>query len=511
MSLCKVVKLRTLLAFIAVAMFASAALGQERPPSKVDIFTGYSWLHPGPDKLVPNAQENIARGFTVGSTFFFNRHVGLTVDTADHLGCCCPTILTITAGPTVRFPLEHVTPFFHVLAGLHRMALLSPFGADNSVGVIAGGGLDVPVLRHLSLRLLQADYEYASHSYGALQPRLNGARLSAGLVWQLGSIGAPPAPASASCSIEPSEVFAGEPVTATANGSNFNPKRTIRYNWSSSGAKVSGNEASAQIDTNGLAPGSYSVQANLSDGSKTGVASCNASFTVKPPVPPAQHPPTVSCSANPSTVRSGEPSTITAMGQSPDDRPLTYSFTASGGRTANASGARTTLDTAGESAGSITISCTTTDDRGLSATSRTTVNVEVPPPAPQASKCNTIEFSRDKRRPARVDNEAKAILDDCGLRFQQNSGARMVVVGNFDRNEKNGAKIAQQRAVNTKDYLVKDKGIDASRIEVRTGTGGTQAVDIWVVPSGATFAGEGTQAFDESQVTAAKPRTTRRR
>jgi outer membrane protein OmpA-like peptidoglycan-associated protein len=300
-------------------------------------------------------------------------------------------------------------------------------------------------------------------------------------------------------------------VTATANGSNFNPKRTIRYNWSSSGAKVSGNEASAQIDTNGLAPGSYSVQANLSDGSKMGVASCNASFTVKPPVPPAQHPPTISCSANPSTVRSGEPSTITAMGQSPDDRPLTYSFTASGGRTANASGPRTTLDTAGESAGSITISCTTTDDRGLSATSRTTVNVEVPPPAPQASKCNTIEFSRDKRRPARVDNEAKAILDDCGLRFQQNSGARMVVVGNFDRNEKNGAKIAQQRAVNTKDYLVKDKGIDASRIEVRTGTGGTQAVDIWVVPSGATFAGEGTQPFDESQVTAAKPRTTRRR
>ena len=87
----------------------------------------------------------------------------------------------------------------------------------------------------------------------------------------------------------------------------------------------------------------------------------------------------------------------------------------------------------------------------------------------------------------RVDNEAKAILDDCALRLQQEAGARGVIVGNADPNEMNAANMAEQRAVNTKDYLVREKGIDPGRLEVRTGSGGTQTVDIWVVPAGATF------------------------
>jgi outer membrane protein OmpA-like peptidoglycan-associated protein len=509
MSLRKVWNSRCFLAVVAVVMFTSALMGQDRPPSRVDIFTGYSWLHPGYNTLVPNAQENIARGYTVSSTFFFNRHVGLSVDTADHLGCCCPTILTITGGPTVRFPMEHATVFFHALGGLHRMALLAPFGVDNSIGVIAGGGLDVPVLRHVSLRLAQVDYEWANHSYGVLQPTLNGVRLSAGIVWQLGSVGPPAAAAAASCSVQPTEVFAGEPLTATASGSNFNPKRDILYRWSGDGVKDTGNQSSVQVSTAGLAPGTYHLSANLSDGSKRGAASCDAAFSVKePPPPPARlNPPTVSCNSNPGTVKSGEPSSITAMGQSPDNRPLTYSFTSTSGRV-NGNASRATLDTAGASVGSITVSCTATDDRGLSATSQTSVNIEVPPPPPMASKCGSIEFSRDKRRPARVDNEAKAILDDCALRLQQDSGAQAVIVGNSDANEKNGAGLARQRAINTKDYLVTDKGITPTRLEVRTGNGGTQSVDIWVVPAGATFAGDGTQTFDETR-SKAQPRNRR--
>ena len=73
----------------------------------------------------------------------------------------------------------------------------------------------------------------------------------------------------------------------------------------------------------------------------------------------------MSAVANPATVQAGTPSTITATGQSPDNRPLTYNFTATGGRIAP-SGAQATLDTAGASAGSITVNCTATDDRGLS-------------------------------------------------------------------------------------------------------------------------------------------------
>jgi outer membrane protein OmpA-like peptidoglycan-associated protein len=202
--------------------------------------------------------------------------------------------------------------------------------------------------------------------------------------------------------------------------------------------------------------------------------------------PPPQNPPTISCNANPSSVKSGELSTITAIGQSPDNRPLTYAFTASGGRIAP-SGAQTILDTTGAPAGPITINCTSTDDRGLSADASTVVYVSPRPPQPQASTGGSIEFSRDKRRPSRVDNVGKAILDDLALRLQREAGARGVIVGNADPNEADAPNMAQQRADNAKDYLVREKGIDPARLEVRTGNSGTQTVEIWVVPAGATF------------------------
>ena len=46
---------------------------------------------------------------------------------------------------------------------------------------------------------------------------------------------------------------------------------------------------------------------------------------------------------------------------------------------------------------------------------------------------------------------------------------------------------AAQRAVNTKDYLVTEKGIDASRVSVATGTTDGQTVEDYLVPAGATF------------------------
>jgi hypothetical protein len=52
--------------------------------------------------------------------------------------------------------------------------------------------------------------------------------------------------------------------------------------------------------------------------------------------------------------------------------------------------------------------------------------------------------------------------------------------------------LAAQRAVNTKDYLVTEKGIDASRITVYTGSGDGKKVEDYLIPSGATFDVSGT-------------------
>ena len=120
--------------------------------------------------------------------------------------------------------------------------------------------------------------------------------LVAGVSYSFG--GKPPVPPTASCSVSPTEIFPGDPVTATISAQYFNPKHTITYQWSSSGGKISGTGTTANLDTTGLAPGSYSVTGTATDPKekKNNTASCNASFTVKAK---PMNPPQVSCSANP--------------------------------------------------------------------------------------------------------------------------------------------------------------------------------------------------------------------
>jgi hypothetical protein len=73
------------------------------------------------------------------------------------------------------------------------------------------------------------------------------------LVFNFG--GAPELTPSASCSVQPNEVLVGEPITATVTTSNFNPKHTLTYDWTTNGGKVSGKDTTANLDTNGVAGG----------------------------------------------------------------------------------------------------------------------------------------------------------------------------------------------------------------------------------------------------------------
>ncbi len=484
-------------AAISFLLVSVTAFTQEAPPPKVDIFAGYSWMDPGAS-FAGVSLPSIKPGFGVTSTFNFNRIVGLSIDTEGHYGDN-ERISTLMFGPRFKLRQEHFEPFIHTLFGLHRVSLTG-LETDNAFGIVLGGGFDFPISRVFSLRLIEGDYVWAHHSFNGIPGTINfnGARVRSGIMLNLGG-GQPPAPLGAACSVNPSSVMAGEPVTMTTTASNVMKGHTVTYDFKTSGGKATPKDNTVAIDTAGLAPGQYTVTANVTDPKqkKMGPATCSSNFTVQEP---PKHPPTVSCSANPATVQAGTPSTITAAGQSPDNRPLTYNFTATGGRIAP-SGATATLDTAGASAGPITVTCTATDDRGLSGSNNTSVNVEVPAPPPTVSKLNEIQF-KNPAKPARVDNEAKAILDDVALRLQREPDAKAVVVGNVEPKEKGGVKLAQQRAVNTKAYLTQEKGIDPSRIDLRTGSAGNKTAEIYLVPAGATFNVEGTQTFDASKMKA---------
>lgn len=502
-------RVTAVLVMLALVACVPALVAQDTTPSKVDIFAGYSWASPGKiapttNTLLPGTNPTISlqgeNGWGGALTYNFRKNLGFTADFGGHYSDQA-NFGTVMIGPKVFYRGEHVTPFGEFLFGLAR---LSPKGFDsaNGFGFATGGGLDLNITKRVAWRVIQADYIRQQHnlSSGLGVGHLNGARVQGGLVFLLGGM-QPLTPPSASCSIQPTAVMAGEPVTASVSASGFNPKHTVNYDWKSTGGKITGKETTGNIDTTGMAPGSYTVTATATDPKvKTnGTATCSANFTINEP---PKHPPTISCSANPTTVRSGDPSTITCEGNSPDNRPLTYNCTSTGGRlTMNGPGA--TLDTAGAAAGPITVNCTVTDDRGLNASTSTSVNVEVPPPPPQASKLNEIVFP-NKQKPARVDNTAKAVLDDVALRLQREPDAKAVIVGYFDPAEAPLAKrarikdLAAQRAVNTKEYLVTDKGIDPSRIEVRTGTAGGNRAEIYLVPAGATFNVENTTPVSET-------------
>src|SRR6185369_7614097 len=112
------------------------------------------------------------------------------------------------------------------------------------------------------------DYVWGHHNFTPIvtgTQNLTGARLRSGILINLGNLGPPPAPLAATCSINPASVMAGEPVTMTTTASNIPKNHTVTYAYQSSGAKVSGTNTTANVDTAGLAPGSYTVTATVTD------------------------------------------------------------------------------------------------------------------------------------------------------------------------------------------------------------------------------------------------------
>lgn len=331
-----------------------------------------------------------------------------------------------------------------------------------------------------------------------------------------------PQPIALSCNASAPAIHPGDPLTLTATAASVNPKKNtnVIYNWSGQGVTGTGNTATVATDS--LQPGDYSAKAEVKEGKKgkegrkTGeTAQCVANFTVKP-----FEPPTIACSASPTEVQPGGSATVSAQAVSPQNRPLTYSYSASAG-TITGSGTTAAFSSAGAPTGAVGITCNVSDDKGNTASGTTTVNVLAPPPPPPPPATTalcSINFGNDTRRPTRVDNEAKACLDQVALNLKQNPDARAVIVADSNAKEKGieakqqkraahnkHAKVenfAAQRAVNAKNYLVKDQGIDASRITARTGTADDQSAQNYLVHDGANFENDvqGTSPVDETEV-----------
>jgi hypothetical protein len=398
------------------------------------------------------------------------------------------------------------------LGGARIQLVFSPKASIMVSGDAGGGGanLDYQVIGLLNLRFTQhfgvglgwryLDIDYQGNHQFLYDTITNGPL--AGFYYTFG--GKPPVPPSASCSAQPTEVWSGDPVTVTATGSYFNPKHTVTYGWTGTGGKLSSTSAqTATIDTAGLAPGSYTASATITDPKekKNNSATCSASFTIKRPQPPQ-----VSCSANPATIAIGEPATVTMTASDPQGWPLTYSWSNAGG-TLSGSGTSVTVTATNADAGNtITVTGTASDARanlGTSCTASVTV--------PSIQKCTMIEdwgectFEKNPKKPWRVDNDCKDTLDKLSLRLQQMPNGKLDVVGYTNQEESvNVQTLGSQRSVNVKYYLTTDgpNKVDAGRVQPRQGGTKGQATHFYFVPEGNMCGGqleEGT-TVDETAV-----------
>ena len=279
--------------------------------------------------------------------------------------------------------------------GLGGGRFILPFGEKASMTIAgdagAGGSdLDYQVVGAMNFNLtsklgLAVGWRYLDEDYRPTTNQFVFDTVTSGAIAGFGYNfgGKPPVPPTVSCSASPAQVFPGDPVTVTATPEGLNPKLNTLYMWTGYG--ITGNGTTASINTSALKPGTYAVEGTLKEGKpgKEGlkpwqVANCSATYTVK-----EFEPPTLICSANPTDLKPGDSSTITAQGVSPQNRRLSYSYQASGG-TISGSGTTATYSSTGASTGPVQITCSVSDDSGHTATATTNVTIQSHP-RPQPS------------------------------------------------------------------------------------------------------------------------------
>jgi hypothetical protein len=493
--------------------------------SRIDLYAGYGYFHPINSGIDGFQYQDISNpNVTVGVAGWFNQYIGLEAEGAYFSGdsqhaiynaqagvpCnrenCSQLMYTAEGGPIFRLPLGAFIPFIHTLGGGVRINGPVEQPLFWGWGVTGGAGLDIvlpPFNHRFAIRAVQADWQYSQVVYGPLVlpagihggfGEIDALKLSGGIVTRFSEAkGA--APVQLGCSVTPLSVFPGDPLIVNGTTLNTNSKLKPTYTWTVSGGKVVGGGLNPTIDTAGMAPGDYVVKGHLSEGPHARQqADCDAPFTVR-----KFDPPTIACTATPNVALSGTQIAISTSGGSPQNRPLTYSYAATEGQIA-ANGPTATLATAGLSPTTITITCNVVDDFGQSAQSKATVTVNAPPAPVVISTQPLCDFSfdHDKRRPARVDNQGSACLDDVAIALTQQTDAHLVIVGDYLAPE--SSTLGAERAINARLYLTRQKGIDPSRIQLRVGSGTGKVATDTLVPPGAIFNEIGTHPFDDSTI-----------
>jgi len=181
------------LGFVCLFSVSARAQGTSTPLTRIDVSAAYSYVNAG---AADSGGTFNVHGGSGSVAYNLNNWVGLAADVGGYHFTTLPAGLdsnmyTYLFGPRFSFRNSgRITPFAQVLFGGGRVNASSGGiqAGENGFATAFGGGVDLPLYRHISLRVLQADYLLTRF------PRNNGStatqnniRISTGLVIHFGS------------------------------------------------------------------------------------------------------------------------------------------------------------------------------------------------------------------------------------------------------------------------------------------------------------------------------------
>jgi hypothetical protein len=253
--------------------------------------------------------------------------------------------------------------------------------------------------------------------------------------------------------------------------------KPLRYRWDVSGGRIEGDGTDVVWDLSDAQPGIYNAGVTVESGPVDNpicTAFTSTKVVVRTCPPPRPVCPNISMYC-PDVQQAGAPITFTASvnGGTAGVNP-TYNWKVSAGKILSGQGTPTiTVDTTGLAGQPISA---VLEVMGYNLECRASCQASVPAP-PKPTKFDEIgEIQRD---------DEKARLDVYAIELQNNPGAQGYIIAYGGQNRRYGT--AQQRGDRAKDYLVRTRGIDASRIVVvNGGQRTTGSLQLWIVPPGAT-------------------------
>lgn len=496
----------------ATILFTGVAAAADVP--KAGAYLGYQWVRASDTGSDPSFTANGGTGqFIVNFNSWLSgvAEVGAIHNNAIGFFRLDTTMINFVGGP--RFNLrrwKRVTPYGEVLVGgvyatmsnsftgQPIQTFLLPGGPVTVVGppvtgrfrqnttnfaLLAGGGVDIRLNKHVFFRPIGVDYYMTriKNLRNGGDNDQNSIRYTAGFSFMFGGekkAPPPPPPAAPRTKTCPDgsvvamdavcpklnislnvnatarELCPGDTTQVTTSVSGAQPNQ-LAFTWTVNGQTV-GQGSTFEFNATGRAPGTYRVGVTAV-GNNFNPATAETSITVL-----EYQPPTGTVSADPSSIRAGDKSTLSAnfRGQcgGPIQAPI---YEASEGSIVgdqfDSSSLRWDPNVPGEQRKTITITAKASDNKSV-GTATTTIEV-TKPGAVAPIRLPDVLFSQNS---ARVNNCGKRILlEQLRSYYERDSTGTVYLVGHTSNDEKS-PKLAEQRAMNAAAVITAGTGVCSS-------------------------------------------------